>query len=66
LVPKTPTELAIDQMNVEEMRVRRITLADGRYFIFYEFLRSEQLDSMSQHPEGEPTRSLTETKEAGV
>lgn len=53
-------------MNVEEMRVRRITLADGRYFIFYEFLRSEQLDSMSQHPEGEPTRSLTETKEAGV
>jgi hypothetical protein len=48
------------------MRVRRTTLADGRYFIFYEFLRSEQLDSMSKHPDDEPTRLLTETKEAGV
>jgi len=66
LVPKTPTELAIDQMNVEEMRVRRITLADGRYFIFYEFLRSGQLDSMATHPEGDPSRSQTEMKEAGV
>lgn len=66
LVPKTPTEQVIDQRNEEEMRVRRTALADGRYFIFYEFLRSEQLGSMSAHPEGEPTRSLTEAKEAGV
>ena len=49
------------------MRVRRTMLADGRYFIFYEFLPSEpQLDSVAKHPEGELTPSLTDTKEAGV
>lgn len=48
------------------MRVRRTTLADGRYFIFYEFQRSEQLGDMATHPEDESTRSLAETKEAGV
>jgi hypothetical protein len=66
LGPKTPAEQTLDQMHEEEMRVRRTTLADGRYFIFYEFLRSAQFDSRSESAKGEPTRSLTETKEAGV
>lgn len=48
------------------MRVRRTTLADGRYFIFYEFLRSEQRAGTSERGEHDPDRSLTETKEAGV
>lgn len=48
------------------MRVRRTTLADGRYFIFYEFLRSESLDRLSERAKGELNPSLTETKEAGV
>ena len=62
---KTPAEQAINQIHDEEMRVRRATLADGRYFIFYEFVRSEQLDNLSGPDKGEPTHSATE-KEAGV
>ena len=48
------------------MRVRRTTLADGRYFIFYEFLQNEQLGNMTTKPENESIPSLAETKEAGV
>lgn len=55
----------MDQRHDEEMRVRRTTLDDGRYFIFYEFLRSEPFDNLPGPEKGEPTHSLTK-KEAGV
>ena len=47
------------------MRVRRTTLADGRYLIFYEFVRRDPLEGVSKKINAEP-RSLTETKESGV
>ena len=53
-------------MNAEEMRVRRIMLADGRYLIIYEFVRSAALESVSKKITAEPFRSMTETKESGV
>ena len=48
------------------MRVRRTTLADGRYLIFYEFVQSEPLDSISEDAQGELDSLLTEKKEASV
>ncbi len=48
------------------MRVRRTTLADGRYLLFYEFLTSGQLETKSEIVTGEPARSKAETKESGV
>lgn len=48
------------------MRVRPTMLPDGRYFIFYEFLRSERRASTSERGNSDPARSLTETKDAGV
>jgi hypothetical protein len=66
LVTKTEADQSIDQRHAEEMRVRHTTLADGRYFLFYEFPQGGQLEIISEIVKGEPTRSRTETKESGV
>ena len=49
----------------EEMQVRRITLADGRYLIFYEFASSEP-GSASLENQKEADKSLAEKEEASV
>ena len=50
------------------MRVRRTTLADGRYFIFYEFVTSEQSASQVKESdsEGPSSPQTPETREHGV
>ena len=49
----------------EEMKVRRITLSDGRYLIYYEFVPSEP-GSASLKNRKEADDSLAEKEEAGV
>lgn len=49
----------------EEMKVRRITLSDGRYLIFYEFVPSEP-GSASLKNRKEADETLAEKEEAGV
>lgn len=49
----------------EEMKVRRITLSDGRYLIFYEFVPSEP-GSASFENQTEADESLAEKEEASV
>lgn len=49
----------------EEMKVRRITLFDGRYLIFYEFVPSEP-GSAGLENRREADESLAEKEEASV
>lgn len=49
----------------EEMKARRITLADGRYLIFYEFVLSEPGSSSFENRK-EADESLAEKEEASV
>lgn len=49
----------------EEMRVRRITLSDGRYLIFYEFDPTEA-DTSSLKNQREADESLTAKEKASV
>jgi hypothetical protein len=50
------------------MRVRRTTLADGRYLIFYEFVTSEESAPQAKESdsEGPSSPQSPETREAGV
>jgi hypothetical protein len=47
-----------------EMKVRRITLSDGRYLIFYEFVPSEPGSASFKNQEAD--ESLAEKEEASV
>lgn len=49
----------------DEMKVRRITLSDGRYLIFYEFVPSEP-GSANLENQKEADGSLAEKEEASV
>ncbi len=49
----------------EEMKVRHITLSDGRYLIFYEFVPSDP-GSASSESRKEADESLAEKEEASV
>ena len=50
------------QKNNEEMRRRRITLSDGRYLIFYEFVGTESAETKQREEENKTQQPKAQEK----
>ena len=56
----TSKDKPVDHIAADEMRRRRITLADGRYLIFYEFKRPDRPDSAIDKEKSETLKTVPE------
>jgi hypothetical protein len=52
----------VNSENTDSMRCRKITLADGRYLIFYEFDESLSSSSVKPDKKSKPRRETVEEK----